>query len=316
MDNLERRISIAHQHILTRKQFLQSYSSDGAALRGVKVLDRYQVFDAFTQTGEECMTYASKKLPIITILGAYTHFAGSLGVFAFNQEGSPSRFIASLGKGREKQSALLECFHQQLGLTFLGEKKRNMFSTHGSSYARLLYLLSFSTSLAPSSEHRSTKSEREALLPHYLTKLAYEYETFDIKGQRLALQYLRDVMAVFVDTSASTSVADSTIRLNLSLHPHESTVRTEAAFLMKSFMLAYSSLSLTDENLHIFPSKPHDMIKYQGYFTFNASQIFKASLANPLFPARVRIIPKPFFSFQYMPKNSASRNNNMTSRVT
>ncbi|MEK6928528.1 MAG: hypothetical protein AABW65_01060 [Nanoarchaeota archaeon] len=306
MECLEKKVSLAHRPILTRKQFLDSYCTNRRALHGAEVLDQYNVFDDFTQTGEECIAYNSKKLPAITLLGLYSHFSGFLGAAESNYDGYYSRFFASLGRKQEKNPLLLDYFNQQLGLTFLGEQRKNTFSLHGSNYARLLYLLSFSASLEPNFKQRNTKNERGALLPSYLTGLVNEYSAFNEREQRLALRYIRDILAVFVNTKASTEIADSTIRLNLPSHRRESIIRTEAEFLMKSFELAYPSLNLTQDNLHISSRENHNKAEYNGYITIDAVRIYKTSSINSLFPLRVYIVPAPFFSFQSINKSSGS----------
>ncbi len=303
MQDLEEKIILANQSIITRREFLDSYSFEVYAQEGVKILDKYDVFDATNSTGEACITYASRKLPAITLLGLYTHFGGSLGVTGFNGEGKESRFFASLGKGKNKQPPPQDYFNQQLGLAFLREKGRNVFSTHGCSFARLLHKLAFSASLEPNHECRNTKAKRGALLPPYLTRLTRDYDKFDSRGQRLALQYIRDILAVYVSRKISTTVAKSTVRINLPSHYEKDSRDAEVKFLTECFVLAYPSLHFSEGNPYLFSGLVHGKLEYQGYFTMTAAQIYEVSLRNPIFPLRSRIISKPAFSFESRPEN-------------
>lgn len=294
----EQRIHLHEQTLTTRKDFLASYHCDynWHGEQSVRVLDAHNVFDV----PEERITYASKKLPLLTVAGLYMYFGGTLQANCMNSEGKPSMFDAEIGKKHIRRKEIFGLWEKQLGLLFREQGSCYRVGPSGRAHARLLYLLGFSTALAPCKEHRNSKTSRGATLPAYLTSLIEEYSHFTRDERELARKYLRDLVAVAFDARGSLSSGKSYLCVRLIAQRSADALRRDAEQLLRATNIAYPSLkaSLKEHFTRVGENDPRPKALYQGYLKFSLADIVCVSTPENFFPAKARLELTPRFSYE------------------
>src|SRR3989338_6545403 len=118
---------LSQKILLTQEQFEASYSSAYQGKKCSEILEDRGVFDH----PKGALSYASEKLPIINLLGHYTHFSGMLYVGSINARGNITKFDANLGNSGRQIPQLLPLFEKELGLSFQSKKQHYRFKENG-----------------------------------------------------------------------------------------------------------------------------------------------------------------------------------------
>ena len=262
---------LSRRSLLTREQFEASYASEYYGEKGGEFLASKGIFD---QPGES-LGYASRQLPLLNILGLYSHFSGTLYAGATNFQGSSTRFDADLGKKGKHIPELLSLFKEELGIAFHGKAEEYRFGKNGKIYARLLHAIGFSASMPlerEQTQNENTKTERNAQLPPYLLTLEEEYKTLGKEDQKLARRYLRDVVAVFFDSCRKEyekKDSNSVLFLKVMSKRTSELVKEEASTLIRFMNCAYAGLEASVEK-NFFPITPDEKRPYyQGTNSFH-----------------------------------------------
>lgn len=297
-------LCISNKVLLTRKNFISSFVRKGDS--SVRVMDEHDIFSARDGDGEPSITYGCEKFAFLNLLGLYTHFAGTLGVTAFNEDNSPSCFQGSISRlKKDADDPLFQIWENKLGLGFHEIDNRNghenhsinyRFSGNGGIYARLLHLLGYSTSVEPCKEQRNSRLVREAVLPKNLTYLIDSYDDFSGEGKRLAKSHLRDLVSVFFATRAKKSMGESYVRLTTIAQKNESLLINDAQHMVNAMNLAYNGAEFSLDN-HFTINKDTCRERYSGYFKISNEDVLRVSTPENLFPIKLHVVVAPRYSF-------------------
>ncbi len=293
--------SLKNEVLLTREEFTQSYSYPWRGEREAEVLDSHEIF----RGKKDAIRYDNPNLPLISIVGLYTQLSGTLYAKDYNSEGKPLGFNGTLGNRSRQQPTLIQRCKKDLGLTFHSAEKDHRFGENGGQYARLLYLLGFSTSLPEEREnlpkfHRNSKSERGTKIPNYLTFLKENYKSLNISNHRIARRLLHDLITVYFDACSSFSEDNFTCLLSLTSKHSKVEIEEDANFLTSTINLLYPEFEASAQrNLKITTLKKKNLAYspyYQGVITFSAEQIARVSTPENRFPIKTCLISEPRFS--------------------
>ncbi len=304
MASLEKSISLAEIPLLTRDQFMESYARSNYAREGARVMDNH-VFVAGAP-----LTYRSRALPFITLLGLYTHYSGNLSVASLRAEGKPCGFSASIIL-RKRGEDLRDVWKERLGLEMMPTAARKEsaaygYGVNGGPYARLLHLLGYSTSMAPCREARNTKTRRGASLPPYLQTLIDQHALLDGPSRDIARFYLRDLIAAFFDTRVVESILGTSIRLQLISQHSVEAVRAQGRQMVAAMNIVYPDLQAHPEEVVKVVSEEKAHARYDGYITLTEAHIRRASTLRNTFPAKFQVVVTPRFSYQHWSKGNES----------
>jgi hypothetical protein len=304
METLEQRISIASKVLLTKEQLCATYAHTGHAAKAQKVVDKYGIFD---ENGN--LTYLSRKLPFVSLLGLYVHFSGSLSALKSREDGSPFGYQAFIHH-KNNERDLRPVWTKNLGLTFCSETDHSestnlRLGMNGGIYARILYLLGFSTSLNPSLHKPSRKAQRDAQLPHYISSLVKQYSSLDNASRTIARTHLRDLVSVFLDTR-SYLVSTCSLRVGLISQKQKEDLKEQAEVLLGALQCAYPDIDVSLKNNFNIVAENSARSNYAGYLTLQRDALWKISQKDHFFPIRFRIAVSPRFSHEL------SWNNHMT----
>ncbi len=290
-------LRIRAQPLVTRQQYLDLFAHPAMAEESARVLDEHEVFDK-----RQALWYDSKHMPLISLLGLYTHFSGTLFSAGTLDDGTPTKFQATLGD-RIIPPVLLEAWTSCLGFQFCTQEKSYRFKEHGAPYARLLYLLGFSTSLESARNGKfNSKAERGAAFPSFLTRCESSYNQLGTSDKRMVRKYLRDLIQVCFQTTASFSQGESECALSLAAQRTPKLVRKNASFLFNAMRILYPALKTSLED-HFAMDKEHCLklrsTYYTGRIAFSAEDIAKISTPENFFPIKQRLFLEPKFSLEY-----------------
>src|SRR3989338_560581 len=295
---------LSQKILLTQEQFETSYSYANHGKTCGEFLANRGVFDGF----KGALKYGNRKLPIISLLGLYTHFSGMLYAGAITTQNTFTKFDADLGKSGRQISQLLPVFEEELGLSFHSKERSYRFKENGKVYARLLHLLGFSASMPLEREfcfNQNTKTQRNAQLPLYLLALEEEFLQLGKNDQRLARKYLRDVVAVLFDSCIKEydkKDSNSILSLRVMSRRTPEQVREEASTLIKIMNCAYPNLNSSLEKHFSLIAPEKAKAYYQGLIKFGPEDLARVSTPEIMFPAKQAISIEPRFSYQFRKK--------------
>ena len=268
------------EEICTREDLLEGYQRECAGEKAIAALDEHNIFP---------VTLANPQTEVVTALGLYTHFAGSL-------------LITSTGKamgeiGDTYVPKFQDRWKETLGLTFQKSQGNYRFSQNGSFFVRLLAAMGFHFSDAdpPLSKKALTGSR----LPEYLTRLVYQHEHLGRASQSRANVYLKDMIAVWFHTRGQVT-GNTSIRARILSQPTKEKIDAEAQFFVDAMNCVYPGVGLTMNDCDRRASRRDGEFQgyYSGHFTFTIDHLLRLP-RHTRSPMTYQAVITPKLGFEY-----------------